>query len=158
MAHHGRGDNGMMLHPVGFWAVTGAFTVDVSGITGVDAADTLATVYAGITFKDDGSIYKRDGSSSSFNSGENWGTPNSAGEGSNYWVRCTKTAGDGPTSGTTGSWIAISTEPEWYNADVDPSGAVFTEGTFTFDISSDASGTPIVGTKTGLVLKANRVP
>lgn len=135
------------------------FVVDLSGITGVDATSTSATCYAGLQFKDDGSIYKRSGgAASTYNdSGQDWGTQNKSGMGSNYWVRCTITAGV-LTSGTTGSWVSIATEPTWTNSDTDVSASSWQEGTVTFEVSSDASGSPIVDTITGILIKANRIP
>ena len=142
-------------------AIMGAlrFVVELGGITGNDVSSTTTTVYSGIQFKDEGSIYKRSGGAASTytDSSEDWGAANRTGKGAFYWVRATVTSGT-LTSGTTGSWVQISTEPIWYCADFDPSAAVFTTATLTFEVSSDSSGSPIVDTVTGIVLKANRVP
>lgn len=106
--------------------------------------------HAGVRFNSDGTISVTQGSSVSWiYSGGTWGTPSGAGDGTTYWVRATITAGDPFTSGTTGSWIQISTAPLWRNA-------VTTIGnknnTVTFEIASDSGGSNIIATITGVTI------
>lgn len=72
------------------------------------AGNTGATAVAGYQIKTDGFDYE--GVNGAFSAIAQWVTPTSAA--SNYEVFATVTSGS-LTSGTTGSWVAVSSNPTW---------------------------------------------
>lgn len=117
------------------------------------SADGTGTKTATATFSANGTV-SQSGSPTETNGGaplQNWFTPTTGGIGSSYWLRVTATSGTF-TSETSG-WHSLS------------SGSVYTKGgtgsgsvTFTVEISSDASGTPVVLTVAGNTLAFNSTP
>lgn len=81
-----------------------------------------------------------------------WYNPITPAVGNSYWVRATVTSG-ALTSGTTGSWLALTSARTW--SVVADSGNILAQATFTIQIASDAAGTTIVGTMTGNFMQAN---
>jgi len=75
----------------------------------------------------------------------NWASPTTAGIGSSYWVRVTPTAG-AFTSGTSGTWVSLSSGQAWSK---NTTGSGTSTVTYTLEISSSSSGTPVLVTKTG---------
>lgn len=81
-----------------------------------------------------------------------------SGEAANTWIRCTLTAGDDMTGGATrGAWHRLNVQRNFLMRYASGGGVDFITGTFTFELSSDASGSPVVATKTGVVVKAGEV-
>lgn len=73
-----------------------------------------------------------------------WGTPATTGAGANYWVRAALGAGTGTiASGTIGSFTNLASDQVW-ELTAAPSGQ-YRDRSLTIDISTDSSGTPIVG-------------
>lgn len=71
---------------------------------------------------------------------------------SNYWIRATITAGTAFSSGSgAGTWIALSGGAFWNNVK-STSGTKST--TITIEIATDAAGSNIIATKTGIVISA----
>ena len=87
----------------------------------------------------------------SYSTLETWLT---SGDASLLEARATVTAGT-LTSGTTGSWVAISTSPEWYIQDADASPAS-SDCTLTIEIRHSASG--IVLDSATITLSSNYEP
>lgn len=73
---------------------------------------------------------------------EGWYSSESSGIGSSYWVRATTVSGSG--SGTTGSWLALSTARTWSVGA--PMGGNFANWVIKFEFSSDSGGATIVAT------------
>jgi len=79
----------------------------------------------------------------------NWASPTTTGIGSSYWVRVTPTSGTF-TSGTTGSWVSLSSGQAWSK---NTTGSGTATVLYTLEISSSSSGTPVLVTKTGCRLQ-----
>jgi len=79
----------------------------------------------------------------------NWATPTTTGIGSSYWARVTVTSGT-LTSGTTGSWVQLSSNTTWSKNTTGTGGATVL---FTLEIASDSGGSNILVTKTGCHLQ-----
>jgi hypothetical protein len=108
--------------------------------------------------------WNTDGTMSFFNFGsgyvamDNWGTPTTAGIGSNYWIRFTRTATasfGSPTAATNSTastgWLQLSTSREIY-IERTP-GQNFFSATYTIEISSSSGGSPVLTTLTGIGLQ-----
>lgn len=80
-----------------------------------------------------------------------YGPSPSTGIGSSYWIRVTA-SGIGVTAGTVGSFISLGAGQTWSRNATVAAGTRTT--TLTIDISSSATGTPIVASGS-LVLEAN---
>jgi hypothetical protein len=79
-------------------------------------------------------------------SGGNWYSPETGGIGSSYYVRATYVSGDAldPVEDwylAPGTWYSLA---GGRNLGFEPGGGLGRTGTYTVDISSDASGTPVV--------------
>jgi hypothetical protein len=98
------------------------------------------TATSSIRLNDDGSITYATGTT---NPAGAWFTPTTGGVGASYWARVTVNAG-ALSSGTAGSWVAISSAPLWSRI---RSGIGSDQVDFTLQIASDAAGTNIVATK-----------
>ncbi len=100
----------------------------------------------GVQFNSDGSIsYPAVLSQSGAADVPYWHNLPATGIGSGYWVRATVTAGT-LTSGTTGSWLALSSNQLWTKG---PSGTGSATCSLTFEFSTDAAGATIVSTSAG---------
>ena len=89
--------------------------------------------------------------------GVTWGAPTTAGIGSNYWIRFTRTATNStgsPTAATQSTastgWVILSNTPS-ISIDRTPGQHDFS-ATYTIEISSDSGGSTILSTRTGIVL------
>jgi hypothetical protein len=86
--------------------------------------------------------------------GETWGNPTTSGIGSNYWIRFTRTATDGyfaaaASTASTG-WVQITSpgrEITMYRSPAEQMTA-----TYTVEISSSSSGSPVLSTRTGITI------
>jgi hypothetical protein len=140
-----------------FQSTTNAFGIKlVVNLDGTDpspepavAVDTSpAAAVAGWRFKTNGDMEKSSGNPDSWNAWEPtpdaWTDPSRVSIGSSYWIRFTNHTGTNPNGGASlGVWHPLSTQREvrWEQTSIGTiSGAVKVE------ISSDASGTPIVAT------------
>lgn len=88
----------------------------------------------------------------------NWGTPTTAGIGSNYWIRFTRTATSSfgsPTAATNSTastgWLQLSSARE-IGISRSPGQNGFS-ATYTIEISSDSGGATILTTLTGIVIQ-----
>jgi hypothetical protein len=108
----------------------------------------------GIRFNADGTIDQFTYSRGYFASGSYWGSPATSGIGSNYWVRFTRTATSGPssTSYSTAStgWLQLNTGREVVLQK--STGFNGMSATYTIEISSSSSGSPVLTTRTGITL------
>ena len=108
--------------------------------------------------------WNADGTMSFFNADSgytamgNWGTPTTAGIGSNYWIRFTRTATNSfgsPTAATNSTastgWLQLSSARE-IGISRTP-GQNFFSATYTIEISSDSGGATILTTLTGIVIQ-----
>lgn len=112
-------------------------------VTSLGAATTGIGDSAGVTFNSDGSLSAS--GNTSVTTGSSWNTPNATGVGAYYWIRVTLNSGTAPTTGTTGSWLALSSQRtfSWLR---NASGT--TTANITIEIASDSGGTVIAATKT----------
>jgi hypothetical protein len=80
--------------------------------------------------------------------GSEWVSPLTTYSGS-YWIRATKISGDNLTSGTLGSWLALTSSNEWqltaYKS-VALGGIDYKETLLKLEISTSGTGSPIVAT------------
>lgn len=80
--------------------------------------------------------------------GSEWVSPLTTYSGS-YWIRATKISGDNLTSGTLGSWLALTSSHEWqltaYKS-VALGGVDYKETLLKLEISTSGTGSPIVAT------------
>jgi hypothetical protein len=121
--------------------------VDLSDLDGA----TLADVTSGwnISFDSDGELRWDDGTGGSLNIGPagNWHSQEpSAGLGNGFDVRLVVNTGPAPTSGSTNTWLALSSDRQWtfntddtYEITVDirrSSGAVLATATFDLTVST----------------------
>jgi hypothetical protein len=84
----------------------------------------------------------------------NWATPTTAGIGSNYWVKITRTSGSYPSGMTSGTLYQIVAAPYSPTAYLySASGAVQSAG--NVDIYSDSGGATRVGGGTYYILAFN---
>lgn len=138
---------------------TPAFTVAYSGgfvngyfIDGVfynfgDAAG------AGIRWNANGTMDRYDFSYGYASLGETWGNPTTTGIGSNYWIRFTRTATDGfyaaaASTASTG-WLQLNSGRE---ITIYRNPAEQMTATYTVEISSSSSGSPVLTTRTGITI------
>ena len=86
--------------------------------------------------------------------GETWGNPTTTGIGSNYWIRFTRTAtgGMGAAAASTAStgWIQLSSPGAGIYIEQNPAYQV--TATYTIEISSSSSGSPVLTTRTGITI------
>ena len=114
------------------------------------AGDTAGT---GLRWNANGTIdeYGYDFGYRSFN--ERWGSPATAGIGAGYWIRFTRTAtsGFGAAAASTAStgWLQLNSGREIV---VFQSPAYQINATYTIEISSSSSGSPVLTTRTGISL------
>jgi hypothetical protein len=85
--------------------------------------------------------------------GQTWGNPTTSGIGSNYWIRFTKTATGGPgadaaSTASTG-WLQLNSGREIV---IFQSPANQITATYTVEISSSSSGSPVLTTRTGITI------
>jgi hypothetical protein len=71
-----------------------------------------------------------------------WYTPTTTSIGNSYWVRATLNSGTAVT-GTVGSWLALTAARSWTQS---ASGGNTVTSVLSIDISSSATGTPVVAT------------
>jgi hypothetical protein len=90
--------------------------------------------------------------------GAGWGAPTTTGIGSNYWIRFTRTATNSfgsPTAAAQSTastgWLQLNFNREIY-IDRSP-GQNFFGATYTIEISSSSSGSPVLSTLTGVVIQ-----
>lgn len=113
-------------------------TADWAGLTfeQTTVSPTVSISYA--EFQTNGQVFNADGLVGK------WHDPVTGSIGSSYWIRATKTSGDLP-DGTLGTWLSLATARAW-------SFTRSTVGTssceLSVQISSDSSGTVIVGSAT----------
>lgn len=104
-------------------------------------------VEASIQFRSDGTVYTTDGTFMAYDGG--WYTNASPGIGGSYWIKMTKVFGPAPTGGVWGTllntWQSLADDREWYIAAINE--ASYTN-TYTYSISPNATGVPVVGTGT----------
>jgi hypothetical protein len=85
--------------------------------------------------------------------GETWGNPTTSGIGSNYWIRFTRTAtgGFGAAAASTAStgWLQLNSGREIV---IYQASANQTTATYTVEISSSSSGSPVLTTRTNITI------
>ena len=85
--------------------------------------------------------------------GQTWGNPTTSGIGSNYWIRFTRTAtdGSGAAAASTAStgWLQLNSGREIV---IFQSPANQITATYTVEISSSSSGSPVLSTRTGITI------
>jgi len=108
----------------------------------------------GIRFNANGTIDQFTYSRGYFASGSYWGNPATSGIGSNYWVRFTRTATAGPSAGSYSTastgWLQLNTGREVVLQK--STGFNGMSATYTIEISSSSSGSPVLTTRTGITL------
>ena len=86
-----------------------------------------------------------------------WVTPAIAGVGSSFWAKVTLASGTAPNSGTVGSWISLSTDPEWLWWLASASVVASISAVINVEISTSVTGTPVVASRFGIVVSARQV-
>jgi hypothetical protein len=77
---------------------------------------------------------------------------------SGCWVRCLYVSGDHMTSGSAeDTWLNCDTQKSFIMTHTSTGGTDFIEGTFDFALSSDASGSPVESSKTGVDIRAGEI-
>lgn len=130
---------------------TSPFTVSLASLNG--ASFTAAGYYVQIYL-----LFYTNGeytvTADGYYSTGNWGTPATAGIGSSYWVRFTRTVNAFPpsTADPSTGWLQLSANRgvAVYNGN---NGGVAT-GVYTIEISTNSGGTNIIATATGVELNA----
>jgi hypothetical protein len=86
--------------------------------------------------------------------GQTWGNPTTAGIGSNYWIRFTRTAtgGFGAAAASTAStgWVQLTSPGREITIYQDSANQITAE--YTVEISSSSSGSPVLTTRTGITI------
>ena len=113
-----------------------------SSMTFTCATHGSTTAYAGIKFMTDGTIQKKNASNVYVAAG-NWYLPTTTGIGSSYWVDATLVSGPSLSTGTLGSWQAMSSAVAFEQQAT--SGGLVNDTYLSFQISSASGGTPVVG-------------
>lgn len=96
----------------------------------------------GLRFQTDGEVWADTSGSYTFR--HRWYTPTTAGIGNSYWVRATVTSGVTPTTGTVGSWLALSSNQTWTVTQPGEDG--ITASVLSISIASDSGGSNILAT------------
>lgn len=125
-------DGGTWQQVFSAWSLTDPLT----GATIGDSFLLGDTSYAGVRFNTDGSIDYTANNALNWNQAgvSSWasGTPPAT-----YYIRATQTAGSTPTSGTLGTWQAMTSARSWHNSRT----TVGTKtSTLLIELSSSASG------------------
>lgn len=89
----------------------GGVVVEVGDGTVSDVVTSPASAVASITFNNNGTI-AISGNSSSY-SDTAWASPTGTGTGDAYEIQVTATGSGGTFTGTTGSWVALTTNKQW---------------------------------------------
>lgn len=109
---------------------------------------TGASVSSGISFNTTGLINFASDSFSSLSSQSGmwvWYQPLTTGIGSSYWIRATLQSGTTPTTNAgLGTWLQLNANRLWQNDRAPASGIGSTTSTLLFEISTSATGTPVV--------------
>jgi hypothetical protein len=137
-----------------------AFTVAYSGgfYNGYFIDDIFysfgATAGIGIRWNANGTMDQYRYSTGYSSLGETWGNPTTSGIGSNYWIRFTRTAtgGSGAAAASTDStgWLQLTSPGREIVLYQSPANQV--TATYTVEISSSSSGSPVLTTRTGITL------
>jgi hypothetical protein len=132
--------------------VNSPFTVSLATLNGTTTVSSGYAVSIDLFMNTNGTWYIQ-GYEGTIATG-NWGTPTTAGIGSSYWVRFTRTTNVFPPSTASPStgWLQLSSNQSVtvYN---NTSGGVVT-GVYTVEISTNSGGTAIVATATNVSLSA----
>lgn len=126
------------MKPIAILRRAGGLGRAASVPAGTYSTVTSAPATASITFKSDGTWAVVSDTSPT----GTWLT--GTGTGANYWMRWTTTSGT-LTSGTTGTWLVLSSNRAYTKTDSVAGGGALTV-TGTVEISSDSSGTTILST------------
>lgn len=134
----------VLIHDGVDWReVFSGFTVSMPGSLAVLAARVVPRSVATIKFETDGVINMQ-----RINGGDTtsaWGSPTTAGEGANYWVRATLNSGTTPAGPALGTWHQLSSQRAW-SLTRGSSGLVACQ--LTVQIASDSGGSNILSTCT----------
>jgi hypothetical protein len=143
---YGTGPSSNVSFTVGYTSnFTNGYIVDTVYPTGAPGG-------AGIRWNANGTMDYYDYSFGYASLGERWGSPATSGIGSGYWIRFTRTG----TSGASGAnystastgWLQLNSGREvtvYKNPGFSGMGA-----TYTVEISSSSSGSPVLSTRTGI--------
>ena len=108
---------------------------------------------AGIRWNDNGTMDSYDFLYGYASLGETWGNPAISGIGSNYWIRFTRTATDGfyaaSVSTASTGWLQLNSGRE---ITIYRNPAEQMTATYTVEISSSSSGSPVLTTRTGITI------
>jgi len=124
-------------------------TINNSLLADAESTQVFPTT-SSITFNTNGTMFYEDTFQSTGSA--NWATPTTAGIGSSYWVKITRTSGSYPSGMTSGTIYSISTAPTAYLYSA-YSGANYSAG--NVDIYSDSGGATRVGGGTYYILAFN---
>lgn len=121
-----------------------AFAVSL-GTYGASGYNFGTVSSAGMRFEPNGNVSANgDGS---YSDGGDWGIPNTAAVGANYWIRATLSSGDTPAGPALGSWHQLSVNREWTISVVAPAFDPQSKAcSLAVAIATDSGGTNIVST------------
>lgn len=128
-----------------FWDAASSVVVSIPGTFNASDSQTGTTATAEVAFNSDGTAYNGPNQLSPLGT---WATPTGAGVGDDFWIRATVTSG-ALSSGTTGSWLQLSSNRSWTVARSFPG---ISSATVTFEIATDSGGSNIVDSGSGTLL------
>lgn len=112
-----------------------------------------APIYCFVTLYSDGQTF---GNYVPSNITGNWASPTTTGIGSSYWVRFTRTSTSGTNGGSLAStgWLSLASTQSAYSYKTSyPSLGAYT-ATYTIELSTSSSGSPVVATATSVTVEA----
>ena len=99
----------------GAWQQFYGSVVTVSGEAITHSVSNGSTARAGVKVLNDGTIDKREGTGfTQIDTTTDWIRPNVAGVGDAWSVKCVTSGGDPLHGDTTDSWLALTSDREWY--------------------------------------------
>lgn len=136
-----------------------AFSVSVTALS----SDTSGNLAARVYFDTNGQRYRNDGAGSQRVSYGSWGTPNTTGEGANWYIRFTHASGNNVT--VEGSTLASGESSPWYRLDQErdvllSAGPLNSErnAAVNYTISPSSDGSNPVGTASISLTNVNGAP
>jgi hypothetical protein len=126
----------------------------VNGLVSEDVFFTGSPTGIGLRWNANGTMDQFHYSNGYTTLGETWGSPTTSGIGSNYWIRFTRTASGGPSANSYSTastgWLQLNTGQGIYLQKSTGFNGMY--ATYTIEISSSSSGSPVLSTRTGIYL------
>lgn len=118
-------------------------------LTGLNVIDTvfLSTADATLRFDTNGAVQSLT-NSNGVQQIADWYLPNTAGIGSQYWIRATLSSGTSPSGSALNTWLALSSPASWRLTQTTNGSRTCT---LAISIASDAAGSNVVTTGTATI-------